>query len=144
LIAAAPKRVVAASDVQAAAAALKGELFDVMICDINLGTANGLSLVKAIRQNQNFTNRYMPIIMLTGDSRTETVEQALKLGVNRFLAKPLNPEGLLKAIVDVLEKPKAFVETKGYFGPDRNQQAEPPVTDNRIKAIGAGTAVRWD
>lgn len=124
-------RVVCVSDVIAAVGELRGTLFDLMLCDIGLGQIDGLALVKAVRHNAKLTNRYMAIVMLTGDSREATVAAARGLGVNRFLSKPVEPETLLRTIREVLEHPRAFVETKEYSGPDRRVRDEPSMKDRR-------------
>lgn len=124
-------RTVAVPSAEAAVEQLKSTLFDLIICDLNLGAINGMALVKAIRQSAKLTNRYMAIIVLTADSRVETVTLAKKLGVNRFISKPVEPAGLLQAVRDTLERPRAFVETKEYFGPDRRVRDEPSMHERR-------------
>lgn len=119
---------------------LRENQFDVLICDVNLGTGNGLALVKAVRQNRKFTNQYMPIFMLTGDSRQETVALAGKLGVNRFLSKPFKADQFISDIFDELRSPRPFLKTKDYFGPDRRAQQVPKLG----APLGMRTAVPWD
>lgn len=114
------KMVVAVAEAGSALGHLQDERFDILIADINLGASSGLALVKAIRRNPGQTNRYMPIIMLTGDTRMATVEKAGKLGVNFFLSKPLDVERLLKTITSLMERPSVFIHTKDYFGPERS------------------------
>lgn len=120
------RRIDRADDVEAAVRLLRaGTLYDLMFCDFNLGTINGLSLVKAVRQNDKLTNRYMPIVMVTGDAKPDRITAAREAGVNNFLSKPVEAPVLLRTIQAILKNPRAFVETKTYFGPDRrNRQAE--------------------
>lgn len=120
------RRIDRADDAEAAVRLLRaGTLYDVMLCDFNLGSINGLSLVKAVRQNDKLTNRYMPIVMVTGDAKPERIVAAREAGVNNFLSKPVDAAVLLRVIQAILNNPRAFVETKTYFGPDRrNRQAE--------------------
>lgn len=120
------QRIDRADDAEAAVRLLRaGTLYDLMLCDFNLGTINGLSLVKAVRQNDKLTNRYMPIVMVTGDAKPERIVAAREAGVNNFLSKPVEPPVLLRTIQGILNNPRAFVDTKTYFGPDRrNRQTE--------------------
>ena len=120
-----------ATDVKSAMPLLKDKLLDLLICDLNLGEINGQALIRAVRLNPNFTNRYMPIIVMTGDSKAETVREILNLGVNRFVSKPATAEGLIEAVRAVLERPKAFVTAKDYFGPDRRNRQEPGMSGRR-------------
>lgn len=120
-----------ATDVKSALPLLKDKLLDLLICDLNLGEINGQALIRAVRLNPNFTNRYMPIIVMTGDSKAETVREILNLGVNRFVSKPASAESLIEAVRAVLERPKAFVTAKDYFGPDRRNRQEPGMSGRR-------------
>ncbi len=119
------------ADVKSALPLLKDRLLDLLICDLNLGEINGQALIRAVRLNPNFTNRYMPIIVLTGDSKPETVRELINLGINKFVSKPVSAQGLIEAIRNVLERPKAFITAKDYFGPDRRNRQEPGVTGRR-------------
>lgn len=118
-------------DVKAALPLLKDRLLDLLICDLNLGDINGQALIRAVRLNPNFTNRYMPIIVLSGDSKAETVRALIDLGINKFVSKPVSPRSLIEAVKSVLERPKAFVTSKDYFGPDRRNRQDPGVTGRR-------------
>lgn len=113
-----------ATDIAAAVKLLKTARFDLMLCDVRLADGNGLTLVKEIRHNRDFTNRYMPIIVMSSDSGTGVVDTALQLGANHFLAKPISPESLAGVIRDVVMHPKAFVTAGHYFGPDRRRRQE--------------------
>lgn len=119
------------ADVKSALPLLKDRLLDLLICDLNLGEINGQALIRAVRLNPNFTNRYMPIIVLTGDSRAETVRALIDLGINKFVSKPASPRSLIEAVRNVLERPKAFVTSKDYFGPDRRNRQEAGISGRR-------------
>ncbi len=119
------------ADVRSALPLLKDKLLDLLICDLNLGEINGQTLIRAVRLNPNFTNRYMPIIVLTGDSKAETVRGLINLGINKFVSKPVSAQALIEAVRNVLERPKAFVTSKDYFGPDRRNRQEPGLSGRR-------------
>ncbi len=140
-----------AVDVKSALPLLKDRLLDLLVCDLNLGEINGQSLIRAVRMNPKFTNRHMPIIVMTGDNKADTVREILNLGVNRFVSKPASAENIVEAVRSVLEKPKAFVTAKDYFGPDRRSRQEPGVSgrrstdqrDDDFVAIPKRTDVPW-
>jgi len=126
------RRIDRADDAEAAVRLLRaGTLYDVMLCDFNLGSINGLSLVKVVRQNDKLTNRYMPIVMVTGDAKPDRIVAAREAGVNNFLSKPVEPPILLRTIQAILNNPRAFVETKTYFGPDRRSRQAPNMQGRR-------------
>jgi DNA-binding response OmpR family regulator len=53
------------------------------------------------------------------------VVEARDAGVNEFVAKPVTARTLLDRIVATIYRPRAFVRTKDYFGPDRRRRADP-------------------
>lgn len=55
--------------------------------DVHLDEENGLSAIPQIRQNW----RYCPIIVITGDSGDNAISEALTLGADDFIMKPLRP-----------------------------------------------------
>jgi hypothetical protein len=45
--------------------------------------------------------------------------------VHEFLTKPISSTKLYKTIQGLIEKPRDFVRTKDYFGPDRRRRQDP-------------------
>lgn len=125
------------ADVKSALPLLKDRLLDLLITDLNLGDINGQALIKAVRQNPQFTNRHMPIIVLTRDTRADTVRNVLNLGVNRFISKPATAEIIVDAVRSVLERPRVFITSKDYFGPDRRNRQNPAQKGRRNADRGA-------
>lgn len=125
-------RVDHAVDVAAALRLLKqGRLYDAMVCDFNLGSVNGLSLVKVIRRDNQLTNRYMPIIVITGLTSPERLTAIRAAGVNDLLTKPIGSHILFSSLQFVLGHSRSFIETKTYFGPDRRQRQHDGVRGRR-------------
>jgi hypothetical protein len=46
-------------------------------------------------------------------------------GITEFLAKPISAKSLYDRILNVVLKPRPFVKTKTYFGPDRRRNVNP-------------------
>ncbi len=63
---------------------------DLLLIDINLPDANGLDLVRQIRN----AHHVMPIVALTGDVWNYNEQQAIQAGCNGFLEKPCAIETL--------------------------------------------------
>jgi hypothetical protein len=45
--------------------------------------------------------------------------------VNEFLGKPVTAKSILQRLDMVIMKPRPFVSTPRYFGPDRRRKAQP-------------------
>jgi hypothetical protein len=62
------------------------------------------------------------------------VQEARDVGVNEFLSKPVTARGVLSRIAQVVDNPRPYVRTDGYFGPDRRRRADPDYTGPRRRA----------
>ena len=67
-----------------------------IVSDVNMPNMGGLEMVEAIRQIEQF--KFLPIIMLTNESRGDKVDRAKKAGASGWLVKPFNPEQLVGAV----------------------------------------------
>jgi two-component system chemotaxis response regulator CheY len=61
---------------------------------------NGLEMVEKIRKQQEF--RFIPIVMLTTESKPELKEKAKELGVKAWFLKPFNKEKFLLVLDKLL------------------------------------------
>jgi two-component system chemotaxis response regulator CheY len=95
---------------------------DVVMCDWQMSPGTGLDLVEKIRKDKSSFTRTVPIIMITGYASEEYVKTARDAGVNEFLVKPFTAESLAARLASIIERPKSFVETANYFGPDRRRR----------------------
>jgi two-component system chemotaxis response regulator CheY len=53
------------------------------------------------------------------------VHEARDAGVNEFLTKPVTARGVVHRLTLLIEKPRAFVRSGDYFGPDRRRRDDP-------------------
>jgi FixJ family two-component response regulator len=60
--------------------------------------------------------------MLSGHSAAAKVAEARDAGVTEFLAKPFSVTMLAQKLQTVIERPRQFVHTSTYFGPDRRRR----------------------
>jgi len=67
---------------------------DLVLLDIIMPIMNGLEMLKVVRSDENIEQ--MPIIVLTTDETKKT--EALELGANGFLMKPIRNNDLLEKI----------------------------------------------
>jgi CheY-like chemotaxis protein len=98
---------------------------DLALVDFKMEPMNGVQFTRIIRTAPDSKNPFLPIIMMTGHSAVAKVKAARDAGVTEFIAKPLSATTLLNRLNAVLYKPRAFVRTQTYFGPDRRRRAEP-------------------
>ena len=79
---------------------------------------NGPEFVRTVRSPGNFPHPDVPIIMLTGHSERSRVIEAMQLGVNEYLLKPVSTTALLARVVSVLSSPRRMMKRGDYYGPE--------------------------
>ncbi len=95
---------------------------DVIIADWVMDGMSGIEMVQMLRSNPQSPNPFVPVIMLTGHTSLDHVMQARDAGVNEFIAKPVSVKTMMSRLVSVIESPRPFVRTQGYFGPCRRRR----------------------
>ncbi|MCB9987991.1 MAG: response regulator [Rhodospirillales bacterium] len=98
---------------------------DIVIADWHMEPINGIELAQEIRTSVMSSNRMVPIILITGYSALSRVAQARDAGVTEFLVKPFSANDLAKRIAYVINKPRDFIDSHDYFGPDRRRRIQP-------------------
>ncbi|PHZ83322.1 response regulator [Paremcibacter congregatus] len=106
---------------------------DIVISDWEMSPVNGMMLLRWIRRHKESPERFLPFIMLTGYSEPQRVEDARAMGVNEFMSKPFTVNALADKLFSVINKPRQFVHTASYFGPDRRRQDVPIQGEDRRK-----------
>ncbi len=120
-----------ASDSAKAKVALREGDIDVVITERELEPETGIQLVDYIRHSSESLDRLLPVIMLTARSEPEYVTEARDKGVTEFLGKPFNVDSLYRRIASVIARPRAFVNSPEYFGPDRRRRQQAYTGPNR-------------
>jgi len=88
-----------ASDGLEAARKLKEMDFDLVITDIRMPQMDGLSLIEMVR---NEISRDLPIIVVTTLGREADRDEALRLGANSYVTKPVQAPDLIRAMTDLI------------------------------------------
>jgi two-component system, chemotaxis family, chemotaxis protein CheY len=116
---------------------------DLAIVDFKMAPVDGVTFTRLIRSSPESRNPYLPIIMMTGHSARARVFEARDAGVNEFVVKPVNARTLLDRIMAVIYRPRPFVRTKDYFGPERRRRADPDY-QGPLRRAGEPAAGRLD
>ena len=119
------RKVIEASDGGQGLQMLRDHAIDLAIVDYNMFPLDGVEFTRLVRNSPDSANPYLPIIMMTCHSGKKRVYEARDAGVTEFLAKPITAKGVLDRIQSVIWRPRPFVKTEGYFGPDRRRVAPP-------------------
>ena len=104
---------------------LRDNAVDLAIVDYNMFPLDGVEFTRLVRNSPDSVNPYLPIIMMTGHTGKQRVYEARDAGVTEFIVKPITAKAVLDRIQSVIWKPRPFVKTEGYFGPDRRRVTPP-------------------
>jgi len=69
---------------------------DFALLDLNLAGSSGLKLIDAVKQ----ANATCDIVVLTGYASISTAVDAIKLGARQYLAKPVEVDAIVKALLE--------------------------------------------
>lgn len=96
---------------------------DIILSDLIMSPINGQLLLRWVRTAKESPNRFVPFIMVSGAADREYVASVRDLGVTEFLAKPFSVNSVYEHIAHVIHRPRPFIATQEYFGPDRRRTA---------------------
>jgi len=86
----------------AAQTLLTGKRPDLMVLDINMPEVSGLDLLEFLRRRAEWKD--LPIVMLSSEAADVTVDQAMELGADGYVMKPVTIEELEKAVNTAFQK----------------------------------------
>ena len=86
----------------AAQTLLTGERPDLLVLDINMPEVSGLDLLEFLRRRPEWLD--LPIVMLSSEAADVTVDEAMELGADGYVMKPVTLEELRKALEMALQK----------------------------------------
>ncbi|MGA3309572.1 MAG: response regulator [Xanthobacteraceae bacterium] len=109
---------------------------DVVILDWEMPSPNGPEFVRRVRSPDDFPLPDVPVIMLTCHGERSRVVEAVKLGVNEFLLKPVSTSALLARLVSILGRPRRMVRKGDYYGPEpRRLSSYKPESDPGLSQV---------
>ncbi len=99
-------KVLSATNFDQALDIINNELLDLILIDIKLGQANGMELLKIVKDKYP----QIPVIMITAYADSQTAVEAIKLGAKDYIAKPFDLEELTLQIDRTLESSRLAEE----------------------------------
>ncbi len=104
--------------------AVRDHPIDVVILDWEMPGPDGAAFMRILRSPGTFPKPAMPVIMLTGHGERSCVIEAIKLGVNEFLLKPVSCKALCERLISVLFCPRPMMLQGDYYGPAPRKAAK--------------------
>jgi two-component system alkaline phosphatase synthesis response regulator PhoP len=98
-----------AADGEQAIEQLKGNDFDLLICDILMPKKNGWEVIKEVKADPKTEN--IPVIVLTAKNEDTDMFKGYDMGVNYYMTKPFTKAQLLYGLKLMFE------ETQGAIRP---------------------------
>ena len=137
-----PDSIREAVDGKEALAVLNTRNADFAIIDYMMRPLDGIEFIQALRRDASHRSRDLPIIMLSAYTEHHIVAMARDAGVTEFIAKPVSILSLYSRIEEIVTRPRPFVETGKFFGPDRRRHYDENYTGRRRRvedrALDAG------
>jgi PAS domain S-box-containing protein len=81
---------------------LQSKLYDIVLMDLQMPVMNGFEATHYIRKKMNSK---IPIIALTADVTTVDLAKCTEVGMNDYIAKPVDERLLYKKIIGLVKKP---------------------------------------
>ena len=120
-----------ASSIARAQKLIETEEPDLILSDLRLPDRDGLDLLRWLGQKELF----IPLIIMTGYADIQSAVMAMKEGASDYIAKPVNPEELLKKMEEALKSaPKRKTATESVGATPVPAKAERATADLKSAA----------
>ncbi|WP_010557163.1 response regulator [Pseudoalteromonas marina] len=83
---------------------LKSNVFDLILMDCQMPNMDGYECTIRIRENEIGEDKRVPIIAITANAYEEDKQRCLDVGMDDFISKPVNSQGLYSVIANNLTK----------------------------------------
>lgn len=116
-------QVTSASSIARAQKHIESGTVDLILSDLRLPDKDGIDLLKWLGER----NLQIPLIIMTGYADIQSAVQSMKLGACDYIAKPINPDELLKKIEEAQKMRAGHSSSKGT--PAKGIESTPPPSD---------------
>jgi len=110
-------QVTSASSIARAQKHIESETVDLILSDLRLPDKDGIDLLKWLGEH----GPQIPLIIMTGYADIQSAVQAMKLGACDYIAKPVNPDELLKKIGEALNASSSALKQMMHSDKMKNQ-----------------------
>ena len=117
-------QVTSASSIARAQKQIESGTVDLILSDLRLPDKDGIDLLKWLGER----NLQIPLIIMTGYADIQSAVQAMKLGACDYIAKPINPDELLKKMEEA-RKMRAGHNPSPKTALPKEAEATPPPSD---------------
>lgn len=101
---------------------LKKQPMDIVICDWEMEPVSGLDMVQLLRHTHGI-NQKVPVIMLSGHSSVQEIQEARDAGITEYVVKPFTAQSLCTRIMSIIEHPRRFVISGDFTGHSRRRRS---------------------
>ncbi|MBE5696049.1 MAG: sigma-54-dependent Fis family transcriptional regulator [Bacteroides sp.] len=120
---------------------IESQNVDLVLSDLRLPDHEGIDLLKWMNEQ----GMDIPLIIMTGYADIQSAVQAMKLGARDYIAKPVNPEELLKKISECLqsgETPATHHTAKSSSKKGSSTSSKDSTENNRAYLEGESDAAK--
>jgi len=83
---------------------MRKERFGVLLIDVKMPEHDGMYLTREVKKEWPDT----PVIVMSGYCTAQTIKEAAEMGAASFIAKPFEPDDLVKTVRQVMQKEKGY------------------------------------
>jgi DNA-binding response OmpR family regulator len=117
---------------------LMTEPIDLVIVD-DYSPVDGVKFLNVLRRGSDKLPHAVPVMFVTARAEKERILAARDAGASEIMLKPFTAAQLKARLTTTVHKPRAFVESKVYVGPDRRRRND---GDKAVERRGSGSAER--
>lgn len=126
-------RIITAGSSDAAMVELKSVTFDVIFMDMEMPGGDGVSATRTIRALPDPEKANIIVVAMTANTREEDIKRCRDAGMNDYVSKPINPEGLRRLLLGIAKK-------KGFTAPATAATPAPTAAPAVAKPVAAPIA----
>lgn len=97
---------------------------DILLLDLHMPDVDGIEILRRIAEHRS-SRGFVPVIVLTADTRPVARKSALMLGANDFLTKPLERDEVVLRVRNLLQTRQLYVELEEAYRELKKQMDEP-------------------
>ncbi len=104
--------------------ALSRKAYDLVLMDVQLPEMDGLSATRAIRAGEHgVINPRIPVVAMTANAMRSDVEACLAAGMDDYLSKPVDPDGLIAKVAQWSSQSRSRLGGTGLLSTGHKQGA---------------------